>query len=143
MNNLTLFFFSFVAGSAFGIWPNIAAQAKITSSWLILIMGIALFCTGVIVKLFSGSGAWQLPHYLDLRTVAIACAINCVGYLAYGPLVMASKQLGTTTFIVIAVALSVAITYLYGVAFLKEPVSTPKMCGIIIILAGIVLVKMK
>ena len=103
-----------------------------------------MILSGVIKKFISeGNVGWQMPDKNGCTVILIASIINAIGYAAYGPLIILSRQLGTTTFLAITVAVTVVIVYLYGVIFQKEVITTTKLIGVITVIAGMILIKIK
>lgn len=141
--NYTDLFYAVIAGCAFGIWPNIAANTKMSSGWLVLIVGLCLSSVGAI-KLFIGPREnLAIPPLHFVGIIVLSGFINGIGYWVYGPLVLSSQKSGTTFFLALAVAISVIVVYGYGVLILKEPASAKNIIGCIIVVLGLFLVRMK
>lgn len=137
-----------IAGLAFGSWPNIpsSSPARIPIAALTLSVAIGLLCVATIQFFTTKITLAEMQATFTTSTVKYVLGvmiINSIGYLAYAPLVIMSKELNTNTFIIVALVMTPIATYLYGIVFQNEIISLKNTLAMLFIIGGIILLKVE
>ena len=137
-----------ISGMAFGSWPNIPSSSpvKIPIAALTLAVAVGLLFVATIQFFTTKTSFAEMQTTFTTNTVKYvlgAMLINSIGYLAYSPLVIMSKELNTNVYIIIALVITPLATYLYGIVFQHEVISLKNTLAMMFIVGGIILLKTK
>ena len=134
-----------IAGTSFGTWPNLIGSAtyKIPAGFITLAISIGLCITAVIQMKTQTSSLSENQIQSILPYLISAAIINAIGYLAYTPILEASKQVGSSVYIIIALVITPLAAYLYIVIFKQEILSLKNILAMALIVGGIIILKIK
>ena len=126
-----------IVAFAWGSWPLFARSSGIggpLGSLLLMVFGIAPIALAVLLQ-----RDWAPPSSAELGKLAIAGGLMGVGLIAFN--LLANAKMDASTSIPIVDAAMLVVTASGAIYFFGEPLSTQKVLGVVLLLAGIALLR--
>ena len=125
---------SIFAAIGFGGWPLIARLSQASSLWINVVLTVT---TGLFVSLALAKDlvAQTRPSLSALGLLALAGAINAIGFLAYGK-VIGNPEWEISQFLPLVVITMTLVTGLGGILFFGEVLTVKKVLGLALALVA-------